>query len=321
MKKRTKTFEPPQYDCGQTFNIAAPSWDEIRIGLLSDLHCGHYLGLTPPDFFRPVEAEDPAIALLARKQREYWDTYNHLVRMAGPVDHLLVNGDTVDGNGFRLDGAEMICETHDQMSEMAARCIKQWVTPGRTRTIHMIGGTPSHTWFGPIDCDKLVKDHVITKCPNVTYDQSAVVEFTFPGTDRTFAIYLRHDTPKGGIQTGGAGPGALRQSIRLDLETIYNQGQEEKLPDLYVYSHAHEACYLTQPLKGRNRHVIVTPCLQGSGSVYGKTKCAGLISWGITVLTLKVSKDDIQFSHKFLTRTLAANRQTRHVLAYEAAKA
>ena len=296
--------------------IYLPAQGEIDIGILSDMHCGHYLGLTPNDDWKPLEAEDPATALLARIQRQRWDAYLELIRIAGPVDHLWVNGDCVDGTGFRLDGAESICASPEQMSQMAAKCIKKWVTPGKTKSVHMIGGTPSHTWFGPIDCDKLVQDHVITKCPRITYDQAAKLEFTFKGTDRTFLAFMRHDTPKGNILSGGAVPGSVRQSARLDMESIYNQGQGEKLPDLYVFAHAHEACYIMQPLAGRNRAVIVTPCLQGSGSVYGRTKCAGVISWGITTIKLKVVKGEIQFSHKFLTRTLASNSTPKHTIAY-----
>ncbi|MGV0949265.1 MAG: hypothetical protein ACOYB3_01240 [Azonexus sp.] len=306
----------PSYEIGTTFKLAPVSSNKIRIGILSDMHSGHFLGLTSPDFWRPLDAEDPAIRLLALRQREYWDTYLELIRQAGPVDHLLVNGDSIDGDGFRLSGAETICESHDQMAEMAAKAIKKWVDSGITKTIHMIGGTPSHTWFGPIDVEKLVKEHVITKSPSVTYEQAGTVEFTFKSINRSFKIMQRHDTPKGSIQAGGAGPGAIRQAVKLDMESIYNLGQAEKLADLYVFSHAHEAHFSMQPVAGRNKYVIVTPCLQGSGSVYGRTKCAGVITWGITVLELQLINGEISFSCKFLTRNLNANRPPTNRVIY-----
>lgn len=317
MKKRCRRSPEPKYaGPGTTFTIHVPADQVIRLGVLSDMHSGHYLGLTPPDYFRPLDAEDPDIRTLAIGQRERYDAYRQLIRAAGPVHHLHVNGDSIDGNGFRLDGAEMVCESHDQMAAMAAHCIKEWVTPGVTRTIHMIGGTPSHTWFGPIDVEKLVRDSVVTKCPSVTYNQSAITEFSF-GNGRVFRILQRHDTPKGSIQAGGAGPGAIRQSVKLDLEALYNG---HPLVDLMIFSHAHEAYYGVQPLAGRNKHIIVTPCLQGSGSVYGQTKCAGVITWGITVIELRLVNGEIQFSQKFLTRNLTANRPIVNHVVYDNAK-
>lgn len=307
-----------QFTTSNVCRVESPT-DEIAIGILSDMHCGHMLGLTPPDDFRALEAEDPDIRLLAKKQREFWDTYCELIRLAGPVDHLLINGDCIDGDGFRLEGAETIAQTPDQAARMAARCVKKWITPSRTKSVHMIGGTPSHTWFGSLDMERLVRDSVLTKCPVVSYDQAGIVEFSFPNANKEFRILQRHDTPKGGIRTGGAGPGAIRQSVGYDLEFLYN-GYADLRPDMLVFSHAHEAFFAMQPLAGLNRYIIVTPCLQGSGSVYGKTKCIGTISWGITVIILRIVRGEFEVTHKFLTRTLVSNRPQVSRVVYANAK-
>ena len=64
-----------------------------RVIAISDLHCGHRVGLTPPDY------ADRSTTKWNTAQRALWGEYYRMVKEHGPADVLLVLGDVIDGRG------------------------------------------------------------------------------------------------------------------------------------------------------------------------------------------------------------------------------
>lgn len=111
-----------------------------RLVVLSDLHCGHRAGLTPPAY---QYSEDGAgrRAGFAKLQRSLWDWYADEVSKLGPVDCLVINGDAIDGKGLKSGGRELITADRDEQIEMAEICARL-IKPNR---FVIVEGTPYHT--------------------------------------------------------------------------------------------------------------------------------------------------------------------------------
>ena len=59
--------------------------------VLSDLHCGSLVGLTPPEMILPE---------MERTQLPLWEWYVNEIENIGEVDFAVGNGDLVDGPGW-----------------------------------------------------------------------------------------------------------------------------------------------------------------------------------------------------------------------------
>ena len=76
-----------------------------RIAVISDLHCGHVVGLTPPRWQSAVGLVGEKIAAM---QKTLWDLYTEEMDAIKPIDVLIVNGDCIDGKGKRSGSTELI---------------------------------------------------------------------------------------------------------------------------------------------------------------------------------------------------------------------
>lgn len=96
-----------------------------RVVILSDLHCGHAVGLTPPQ-----HQGAPAGMLRGRKEKlvgiqaALWEWFSKRIKALGNIDVLIVNGDAVDGKGRKSGGTEQITVDMNNQVEIASDCIK-----------------------------------------------------------------------------------------------------------------------------------------------------------------------------------------------------
>jgi hypothetical protein len=101
-----------------------------RVLIMSDLHCGHRVGLTPPDWqYRP------GVRSKWRKiQQACWNWYANEIEEAGPFDVVIVNGDAIDGRGERSGGTELLTtDRHEQVEIAGNRAwhpVPRWATRG-----------------------------------------------------------------------------------------------------------------------------------------------------------------------------------------------
>src|SRR3989304_7748253 len=113
-----------------------------RIVVISDLHSGHILGLTPPAWDADSPDRRAEYLKKAFKQRRHiWDFYSATLKDLRPIHALIVNGDAIDGSGERQAGREMLVVDKNDQCEVAAECIKE----ARAKNVLLTYGTGAHT--------------------------------------------------------------------------------------------------------------------------------------------------------------------------------
>ena len=105
-----------------------------RMVVISDLHCGHVVGLTPPRWHFQIDGK------LYANQKELWGFYAQSIDSLKPIDILVVNGDAIDGKGCRSGGTEQNTTDRLEQCEMAIECIEYT----EAKTVRMTYGTPYH---------------------------------------------------------------------------------------------------------------------------------------------------------------------------------
>ena len=88
-----------------------------RFVVISDLHCGHRVGITPEQYQHGKKFIDA--------QKEMWGIYKETIKKLQPIDLLGVNGDAIDGHGKRSGGSELIITDIDEQCDMAIEVIKE----------------------------------------------------------------------------------------------------------------------------------------------------------------------------------------------------
>ena len=99
--------------------------------LVSDLHCGHVLGLTPPDYWQ---------GRCKGLQRGLWEWWAEEVKAIGPVDFAIFDGDLTDGPG-RKETLGLWTTDSEEQADVAAESLS--IVKARER--YICYGTPFHT--------------------------------------------------------------------------------------------------------------------------------------------------------------------------------
>lgn len=234
-------------------NLVKERWCFITsILVISDLHCGHAVGLTPPPWqVRPL-GDLKKLHLVQKKQ---WDIFSRDACVAPDV--LFVNGDMIDGTNSKSGGTEQITTDRTVQAEMAIQAIK---TIG-ARKIFMTYGTPYHTGEAE-DFEKIVATGV--KAESIGSREMVRVSGVL--------FDLRHFI-------SGSGVPHTRSSASA-RERLWSQqwGIEEGHPtgDVIIRSHVHYHSFCGGP----GWLAMTTPALQGYGSRYGSRKCSGIVHYG-----------------------------------------
>jgi len=244
-----------------------------RVLFLSDLHCGHGLGLTPPeyqtDFFREV-------------QYKGWEFYSKYVNELKP-DIVLVNGDAVDGVLLK-DNSDMITTNSARQQEIAIRCLDE--VPKKSLNNEDVKflftrGTPVH-----VKSDTELEDDI------AKYFNAEIYDFVkFRVND--LIISARHTAGKGGTVYSSV-TGLQRSAI---VQYLNDSIKGEETADLYVRSHIHDYNYLDRALLS----ILSTPCLQFSGTAFGR-KCLGFYDYGVSWADIE-DKYNYQVYKKLLTHS------------------
>jgi len=211
-----------------------------RVVAISDFHCGHRVGLTPPDY------ADRSTAKWNRAQRDLWTQYARMVKQYSPVDILLVLGDVIDGRGERSGSTELITTDRLEQGKMAADCINMW----KADNIVMVFGTAYHTGQKE-DFETSVAEMVHAnkiggqewvKVDNVIFD-------------------LKHHIGTSSIPHGKGTPLAKEWLWNL----VWNLRREQPMVDIFLRGHTHSFDYV-----GNDSYLAVAmPALQGLGSKFG----------------------------------------------------
>ena len=236
-----------------------------RIVVISDLHCGHRAGLTPPAW---QWSDDPgefdgrsaeSRAWFGKLQRINWDWYVKKMRALQPIDGLVVNGDAVDGAKHPTECIH--ADPNDQV-DMAEQCIRVV----KFKKLLIIRGTPYHTGqFSDVE-DRIAER--FSGCALGDHDQVTV---------NGLCIDFKHKTGGGKRpHTTGGGP----RAERFDLD-MYHKAGRMPLVHVVVRSHTHQKFYHPYELGDTKFAEIITPSLQCYGSKYGSRQCSGFVDFGI----------------------------------------
>jgi len=228
-----------------------------RIVVISDLHCGHQVGLTPTKWQYSPDL-DTHRGKFGEMQRQMWGWYEKTINQLRPIWTLVVNGDAVDGRGEKTEGVEQITTDMDEQANMASACIKL----ANPRKIIMTYGTPYHTGSG---CDWENKVAATVHAEKIGGHESIDVN----GLIFDFKHFVGNSN-------------TLTKATAIARERLWNTQWylEGSLPLAKIIVRSHIHCdHFTGDSKWMG---ITTPALQGFGSRYGIRKCSGIVRIGMT---------------------------------------
>ena len=240
-----------------------------RVVVVSDFHCGHEVGLTPPRWNPEYEADHSS------EYRSYmWSKYAEAIESLRPIDVLVANGDLVDGRGERAGSLELIVMDRMLQAQMAVEVIKL----AGAKKVYITRGTDYHV--GPEESwENLIAER--TKADRI----GDVLNVDVNGVMFNFRHHI------GGSQT------PLGRSTPLTKEAAWNAlwhvRQGFPLADVIVRSHVHYYTYAGGP----GWVALVTPGLQGYGTRYGERRMSGLIDFGLVSFDV-VSKEEFSWTAK-----------------------
>ena len=242
----------------------------MLILIIADLHCGHRLGLTHPDFDARPDC-DPGQPSYKQYQlrRRFWQWFAEEVKRLGHIDVLVANGDLIDGKGTRSGSNELLTPDRTEQTDQAAAIIDMIDADANMLTF----GTPYHTgvdedWerevAGKIKHCELMGEQISLTANGVKFD-------------------FKHFTGASSVPYS-QGTSINKQRVDAILEAHVGQGHKDI--DILVRSHTHRAHYVQDELGNQ----LKTPCLQLS-SKFGRSKKSGPISVGMYAFYVS-GKDD-----------------------------
>jgi len=229
--------------------------DFLRFAIISDLHCGHRVGLTPPDY-QSINCGEK----FYRTQIALWNFYIEAIRLIQPIDVLCVNGDAIDGRGERSGSSELIAVSRLKQCEIASVCIAM----AEAKKVVMTRGTPYHVGALEEFEDEIAKTIGAIKIEDhAWYDINGVI------------FDVKH-------QPGGSSGVPHTSGTAITMDRLWNiiwndHNKEQPRADLTIRSHTHSFSFHGDDVwRG-----IYTPALQGMGSKYGAKQCRKLVHFGI----------------------------------------
>lgn len=235
-----------------------------RVLAISDSHCGHVTGLTPPDY----QNDDQYMREMGYWdwQKWLWDYYAGLVDALRPIDVLLVIGDMVAGKEKHNRGNELLWADREVQAEMAATAINYV----GAHQVFMVRGTPSHTGKGE-QWENIVARHVDATIGNQLWvDVNGVV------------FDLKHKIGSSSTPHGRHTASA-RARLWNQLQALHGS---QPLGTVLLRGHVHYHQDCGDPY-GR---AMTMPCLQGN-TRYGEQECEGEVHVGVVFFEIE-SKEE-----------------------------
>ena len=223
-----------------------------RVVVISDLHCGSVVGVTPPAY-QQGETRKDQIAL--------WEAATGMVARfkndIGPVDVLIVNGDCLEGKCSRWGATDVITTRIRTQIDMAAEFINEF----NAADIVLTRGTPYH-----VGAEEDFEDYLAREVLGEIRDHAFL---EIEGVNFSIKHKISSSTIPHGRHT------AVARSRLWDVLWA-EKGQHPK-SDVLIRSHVHYFDYC-----GNHQWLgLTTPALQGLGSKYGARMCEGTVDFGL----------------------------------------
>ena len=230
-----------------------------KVVVIADLHCGHRIGLTPPKYQNMYpDAEYCSL------QIKLWEEFEKMVDKVKPVDILVVNGDAIEGKGYRSGGTELITTDRNVQCDMATEVIN-FIDADR---IFMTAGTGYHTgdnedWEEQVAKNvnaEAFKDQLWLNINDVVFDIKHYI-------GSTTVPYSR---------------GTQISKDRL-WNLIWSEYQEQPKSDVLIRSHIHQFFFCGED----NWLGIITPALQGQRTKFGARRRSNTVHFGIIYFDIR----------------------------------
>jgi len=236
---------------------------------ISDLHCGHRVGLTPYNYQRLGKSnlkngyhydKNHIWEKFYKIENECYAWYEKAVVRHLKPDLLVVNGDLIDGRGERSGGVELVSVDRNEQIEMAIECIELW----QAKNIIIVRGTPSHvgseeSWEDIIarQLNSKIGDHEWIERDGIIFD---------------FKHYIGNSIV----------PYSRKTAVNRDQlwNLIWAEAKLQPKSDWIVRSHVHYSEGGYKQIGAKEVWAITTPALQGMGSRYGARYCSGTVDFG-----------------------------------------
>ena len=240
--------------------------------VVSDFHCGHKVGFTPPKYDFEMERNKN----LYKMRRTIWDWTYKQSKKYGPYDFMIVNGDCIDGKGARSGGTELLEVDRNVQCQMAIDSIKKFDVP----RVFLSYGTPYHVGVEE-DYEDIIAQRVGAE--KIGGEDNLDVNGCI--------INYRHFISRSSIPHG--------RHTAIAREKLWNSlwamRGEYPLANIILRSHVHYHVYSGGP----GWVAIVTPALQNYGSKYGSRIVTGEVDIGFITLEI-TSKEDFQWQAHIL---------------------
>jgi hypothetical protein len=220
---------------------------------LSDTHCGHVAGLTPPDY------------QLHESQKVYWDAFAGMLKQfrgRQRIDVAVWNADLIDGRGERSGSTELSYVKRDTQVEIATEIVKFVNAKNNIFTF----GTPYHTgdkedWESQIA--KACHKNEDGTLPHISGQQFFQVNKT--------VFHAKHKVGSSSIPHGRF-TALARQKV---WSLFWAEHGESPKADVFLRSHTHYHAYCGDD----TWLAVILPALQGWSS-YGERQCEGTVHFG-----------------------------------------
>jgi len=236
-----------------------------RVLVMSDLHCGHRVGLTHPGFDRDTEPEREAIAWNMR--RVIWDWFTSTTDSMGKIDVLIVNGDAVDGKGKASGGTELLTTDRNDQVEMAVAAIN-YIGAG---AVFMSYGTPYHT--GKMEDWEDAVAREAKRVEKIGGEDTIEIN----GLNINYRHYVGSSSIPHGRHTAVA-----KEKM---WNALWGERGEYPAADVVVRSHVHYHAFCG----GAGWLAMTTPSLQGYGTKFGGRRMSGTVDIGMVVFNIDKS--------------------------------
>jgi len=261
-----------------------------RIAVISDNHCGHEAGLTPPDWWYDPNSKNSRIAAINAQQRAMWRWYTKTVMRLQPVDILFHLGDNTAGKNSRQGGRQLRTSDENEQAKMAAECILVWKAP----RIAICYGTPYHTGNNQ-DNEDVVAKLVEKGGGKVEISGQHFIEVNGVCFD------LKHFVSSSSIPHGRWTP--------LVKDKLWNQiwhAEHKQQPDAdyVIRGHVH---YCIFGGDFDNWEAMTCPALMGFGDIYGVRMCRNTVHVGLWVFDI----DEKGNVHKWPERLVLKSHQVK----------
>lgn len=247
----------------KVFNPEKVKKNFTRVLVLSDLHCGHQLGLTPNSWqYNPT---NEVFGHLSKIQMRLWKWFKKEIKKIDEIDVLIVNGDLIDGRGERNGSTELLTTDRHNQVEIAIECLEPIISKMSKKEIYITRGTPYHTG----DCENF--ENVLAQKIGAKIDN--VFNLTINGKK----INVRHKVGGSSVPHGKA-TSVLKEAI---WETIKSSQSDRQPADIVIRSHVHNMIIIRDSM----RYSITTPALQYNSN-YGQLQCSGLTDFGFLIIDI-----------------------------------